>query len=89
MPTQNAHLWRQLVGRSLYSTYLEWWYDAFSATDVLLVCLEDLATQVRPWCNIERRTHSVRTHLDVGRIVDDASSSMSDASLASDAPLDA
>ncbi|KAJ1450957.1 P-loop containing nucleoside triphosphate hydrolase protein [Pelagophyceae sp. CCMP2097] len=38
----NAHLWRQLVGRSLYATYLEWWYATFDAEDMLLVCLEDL-----------------------------------------------
>lgn len=42
LPRSNQHLWRQLVGRSLYAVNLEWWYAAHAASDILLVCSEDL-----------------------------------------------
>jgi len=42
LPRANQHLWRQLVGRSLYVANLDWWYAAHAAGDILLVCSEDL-----------------------------------------------
>lgn len=42
LPRGNQHLWRQLVGRSLYAANLEWWYATHAASDLLLVCSEDL-----------------------------------------------
>ncbi|CAH0377519.1 unnamed protein product [Pelagomonas calceolata] len=42
LPRLNAHLWRQLVGRGLYISNLDWWYAALPEEDMLLVCSEDL-----------------------------------------------
>ena len=42
LPRLNAHLWRQLVGRGLYVSNLDWWYASHNAEDILLVCSEDL-----------------------------------------------
>jgi hypothetical protein len=39
---QNLHLVQSLVGRSLYSLPLEWWYELYSDDDLYLVCNEDL-----------------------------------------------
>ena len=47
MPRANQHLWRQLVGRSLYAANLDWWYAAHKADDILLVCSEDLGAPDR------------------------------------------
>ena len=42
LPRLNAHLWRQLVGRGLYVSNLDWWYASHQSEDILLVCSEDL-----------------------------------------------
>ena len=42
LPRLNAHLWRQLVGRGLYISNLDWWYASHQSEDILLVCSEDL-----------------------------------------------
>ena len=39
---ENMHLVQSLVGRSLYSLPLEWWYELYPHRDLLLVCNEDL-----------------------------------------------
>ena len=36
------HLIRSIVGRSLYSLFLNWWYTRFSRNDLYIVCTEDL-----------------------------------------------
>lgn len=41
----NLHLVQSLVGRSLYSLPLEWWYEMYPNKDLLLVCNEDLKNQ--------------------------------------------
>ena len=41
----NLHLVQSLVGRSLYSLPLEWWYEMYSKKDLFLVCNEDLKNQ--------------------------------------------
>ncbi len=38
----NLHLVQSLVGRSLYSLPLEWWYELYPKKDLHLVCSEDL-----------------------------------------------
>lgn len=38
----NLHLVQSLVGRSLYSLPLEWWYELYPRKDLFLVCNEDL-----------------------------------------------
>ena len=42
LPRANAHLWRQLVGRSLYILYLDHWFQHFPAEDIFIVCSERL-----------------------------------------------
>ena len=36
------HLIRSIVGRSIYSLFLEWWYKRFTQDDIYVVCTEDL-----------------------------------------------
>jgi hypothetical protein len=36
------HLIRSIVGRSLYSLFMDWWYARFSQDDIYLICTEDL-----------------------------------------------
>jgi hypothetical protein len=36
------HLIRSIVGRSLYSLFMDWWYARFSHDDIYVVCTEDL-----------------------------------------------
>jgi hypothetical protein len=36
------HLIRSIVGRSLYSLFMSWWYARFSRDDIYVVCTEDL-----------------------------------------------
>ncbi|KAL7516585.1 hypothetical protein ACHAWX_001585 [Stephanocyclus meneghinianus] len=36
------HLIRSIVGRSLYSLFLNWWYKKFADDDIHVVCTEDL-----------------------------------------------
>lgn len=38
----NLHLVQSLLGRSIYSLPLEWWYDLYPNKDLYLVCNEDL-----------------------------------------------
>lgn len=38
----NLHLVQSFVGRSLYAFPLEWWYIAYPADDIYLVCNEDM-----------------------------------------------
>ena len=38
----NLHLVQSLLGRSLYSLPLEWWYELYPERDLYLVCTEDL-----------------------------------------------
>jgi hypothetical protein len=42
---QNLHLVQSMVGRSLYSLPLEWWYELYPKKDLFLVCNEDLKFQ--------------------------------------------
>ena len=45
LPRQNAHLWRQLLGRSLYALYLAHWYAFFPKEDIFVVCSERLGSE--------------------------------------------
>ena len=54
MPRANQHLWRQLVGRSLYAANLEWWYAVHDAADILLICSEDLGDAGRAAAEMSR-----------------------------------
>lgn len=38
----DIHLVRSIVGRSIYAHFLNWWYERFTAEDILVVCTEDL-----------------------------------------------
>jgi len=38
----NLHLVQSFIGRSLYALPLEWWYIAYPAKDIYLVCNEDM-----------------------------------------------
>ncbi len=39
---KNLHLVQSIIGRSLYSLPLEWWYELYPSDDLYLVCNEDL-----------------------------------------------
>jgi hypothetical protein len=39
---QNLHLTQAMIGRSLYSLPLEWWYLKFDSKDIFFVCTEEL-----------------------------------------------
>ncbi|KAG7349344.1 sulfotransferase [Nitzschia inconspicua] len=40
---QNLHLTQAMIGRSLYTFPLEWWYLVFDQTDIFFVCTEELS----------------------------------------------
>ncbi|KAJ8601246.1 hypothetical protein CTAYLR_003253 [Chrysophaeum taylorii] len=46
MPLANQHLWRQLVGRSLYILYLDWWPEFFMVCSELLAAPETAADEM-------------------------------------------
>lgn len=41
----NPHLFEAFIGRGMYAAQVEWWYAAFPAADITLVCSEDLKTK--------------------------------------------